>query len=153
MSTRWMLMLLGACLAGPVAAQNNNWIELAKVDRATWDVKFNTLTHETKDGVPVKVLTREVPLLERLLGSAALMSERMRLLGQLGILVELAGAGYLVMQAYRAARATPPGETTYGRLGPDVTEAVQAPVKALPSQVWGFVLVAVGLVMQFVAGL
>ena len=71
------------------------------------------------------------------------------LLGQSGILVELTGAGYLVWCSLDTKRRLESQKVTYDGAFIALEEVLRISVEQFRQQVRGFLVLALGLVMQF----
>jgi hypothetical protein len=75
------------------------------------------------------------------------------LVGQAGIAIELVGAAFIVWCSYRTKRTMENQTVTYDGFALALQELLTASVRQFRDQVWGFLMIATGLMMQFVSGL
>lgn len=62
---RLIALLLGACLLGPAAAQDDNWIAIGRTDQATWHVKSGSVSvTEIQGNVPVVMVVGRITVHE-----------------------------------------------------------------------------------------
>jgi Na+/melibiose symporter-like transporter len=78
--------------------------------------------------------------------------DRYWLLGQLGILIELVGAGFLVWCSFDTKRRLESQKVTYDGAFVALEEILKVSVEQFRQHVRGFLLLALGLVMQLGAG-
>ncbi len=74
------------------------------------------------------------------------------LLNQAGIATELLGAGYIVWCSYRTKTIMQKQKVTYDGFSAAIEELLKASILQFRDQTWGFVLIAIGLGMQFLTG-
>jgi hypothetical protein len=79
-----------------------------------------------------------------------MLSPWLWLVGQLGILIEILGAGYLFWKALEAQHSV--GSSSTNQAGVWFDAAKRTPLRALAEQRIGFGLLILGLVLQLIGG-
>lgn len=74
------------------------------------------------------------------------------LIGQAGIVLEMAGAATLVVSAWKASRKIMKHKTDLDHIQYAVDELISDTKGQFRTQVIGFVLLVIGLAMQFISG-